>query len=386
MRAFLFILVIIVFLDTFVQFPIISPYAEHLGATPFIIGLVIGMYSATNLVGNVLAGKWSDQFGAKSILIAGMLTSVIALFIYTFVTTPVQLVIARSLHGFTGGLLAPSIFTVIARQGGNARQGRNMAYSGAAVGLAAVIGPALGGIIKVRLGIESVFIFVAVLMFIAMLIAWRLIPSHLPKKVKDVEQGGKGNEWRILLKNKAVIQSCLGAFGLMFTMGVLTFMLPLKNQSLMLSEQSSGFMLSTFGIVAILFFVLPINKIYDLIPAKLLMPNGMVIIVVALLMLAYFNNEILLYVALGVFGIGFAFLFPSMNAMLAENVIEQHRGKAFGIFYAVYSIGVVVGSFTVGAIEATPDGGFLLTACLVALFALILLIFRMIERIKPTAL
>lgn len=387
MRAFLFALVIIVFLDTFVQFPIISPYAEQLGATSMVIGLVVGMYSATNLVGNVLAGKWIDQFGAKNILILGMATSVVALYFYTFVTNPVQLVLARSLHGFTGGLLAPSIFTVIARQGGNARQGRNMAFSGAAVGLAAVIGPALGGIINARLGINHVFIIVGVLMLVGMIASLKVIPAALPKKPtqdmsSDDHQASGG--WGSLLRNQSMLLACLGAFGLMFTMGVLTYMLPLKTQALMFSDQSAGFMLSTFGIVAVLFFVLPINKYYDIIPAKLILTNGFAVIAIALIMLSLFQQEAALYGALAVFGIGFALVFPSMNALLAEGVPEADRGKGFGIFYAVYSIGVVVGSFTIGAVDATPDGGFLLASCIVATFALIMVVIRIVEVSRKT--
>ncbi|WP_460291968.1 tRNA-dihydrouridine synthase, partial [Bacillus cereus] len=41
-----------------------------------------------------------------------------------------------------------------------------------------------------------------------------------------------------------------------------------------------------------------------------------------------------------------------MNALLVENTTDDKRGKAFGLFYAFFSLGVVAGSFTVGAIGA----------------------------------
>lgn len=255
-----------------------------------------------------------------------------------------------------------------------------MAFSGAAVGLAAVIGPAMGGIITARFGIAYVFFSVAILMLIATIASAKIVPAVLPKrKFADDGENVHEGEWRHLLRNKSLLLACMGAFGLMFTMGVLTYMLPLKTQALMLSEQSAGFMLSTFGLVAILFFVLPVNKYYDIISTKLLMTNGLAIIAVALIMLSMFNQELALYGALCVFGVGFALLFPSMNALIAEGVSDMHRGKAFGIFYAVYSIGVVVGSFVVGALDATPDNGFLLSASIVAVFAVIMLIVRLVE-------
>ncbi len=45
--------------------------------------------------------------------------------------------------------------------------------------------------------------------------------------------------------------------------------------------------------------------------------------------------------------------FPSINALLVENTTDDKRGKAFGLFYAFFSLGVVAGSFTVGAIGAS---------------------------------
>ncbi len=56
-----------------------------------------------------------------------------------------------------------------------------------------------------------------------------------------------------------------------------------------------------------------------------------------------------------IYGIGFAILFPSINALLVENTTDDNRGKAFGLFYAFFSLGVVAGSFTVGAIGASPQ-------------------------------
>ncbi|UTW69317.1 hypothetical protein KHA80_20975 [Anaerobacillus sp. HL2] len=45
--------------------PIIAPFAQNLGATNLLIGLIIGMYSLTNMGGNIIAGLWIDKFGRK---------------------------------------------------------------------------------------------------------------------------------------------------------------------------------------------------------------------------------------------------------------------------------------------------------------------------------
>lgn len=42
-----------------------STFAQSLGGTPLVIGLVIGMYSFANMIGNIIAGAAVDKFGAK---------------------------------------------------------------------------------------------------------------------------------------------------------------------------------------------------------------------------------------------------------------------------------------------------------------------------------
>ena len=44
------------FLDLFVQFPVVAPFARTLGAAPALVGLIVGVYSLTNLLGNLAAG------------------------------------------------------------------------------------------------------------------------------------------------------------------------------------------------------------------------------------------------------------------------------------------------------------------------------------------
>ena len=45
-----------------------STFAQSLG-DPLIIGLVVGMYSFANMIGNIIAGAAVDKFGAKKYFI-----------------------------------------------------------------------------------------------------------------------------------------------------------------------------------------------------------------------------------------------------------------------------------------------------------------------------
>ena len=68
-------------------------------------------------------------------------------FLYSVVTDPVSLLGVRFVHGFMEGLIVPAAFTFLANRTEETKRGRNVAISGAFVGLAAIIGPAYGGIV-----------------------------------------------------------------------------------------------------------------------------------------------------------------------------------------------------------------------------------------------
>jgi MFS family permease len=370
----LYFIITIAFLDMFVQFPIMSPFAKSLGANAFMIGLIMGGYSLTNLFGNVLAGLWIDSFGARRMLGIGMVLTGIVTGMYILVDSPGQLLLIRLIHGFTSGFLAPSAFTLISNKANHEgkQQGRNMALSGASVGIAAIIGPAMAGILKAQLGVNAVFQTVAIIMIIGAAITWFIIREE--RITMDWKPGSvkASDSWLVLLRNRHIAPSYLGAFSLMFTMGILTYMLPLKADELQLKEQTAGLLLSTFGIVAILFFVLPTNRIFDRFKVRHILGVGFICLAAALWSLFFASTLHLMYVSMGIYGLGFALVFPSMTKNIADHVLPHNRGKAFGLFYSIYSIGVVCGSVLVGIIASNPNEGFLLAASFMTVFCFIL--------------
>ena len=75
MRGFVYLIVFFSFFDLFSQLPVMSPFALSLGATPFLIGLAVGMYSFSNTIGNIISGFMTDKRGPFLILVLGLFAS-----------------------------------------------------------------------------------------------------------------------------------------------------------------------------------------------------------------------------------------------------------------------------------------------------------------------
>ncbi|SIT83779.1 MFS transporter [Edaphobacillus lindanitolerans] len=370
MQVFVYLIVFFSFFDLFSQLPVMSPHALALGATPFVTGLVVGIYSFANTVGNVISGFVTDRKGPFIVLISGLALSSVALFLYAFATDPEALLTVRVLHGFMEGLIVPAAFTFIANRAEGSKRGRKVALSGAFVGLAAIAGPATGGILASTHGAPIIMTLNGCIMMILAVTAFFLLrtgPSHrkTPGKTADTRY-----PVRKLFGNKGVMRAFAGAFFLMFSQGVLALVLPLKVEALGYDTKTSGMLLSIFGLVAILIFVLPTNRLFDRLRPMSTLAFGITVMGISMLFLSVSSGMLPLYVSMMLYGSGFAFLFPSINSLLIDSTEAEYRGKAYGYFYAFFSIGVVAGSGLIGWLGIGFKGAFTLTGALMLAVAL----------------
>lgn len=341
----MYFIIIVAFLDTFIQLPIITPYSLELGATYVMTGAIVAVYSITNMIGNILGGHWIDKFGRKKMLLIGMVSVCIILFFYPLAQNGIQLFIARFVHGLAGGVLIPAAFAYVGDLSSTEKRGKSMAFTGASIGIAAIVGPAVGGVLAARASIETVFTLVAFLFMISSI----LIIFFLKESFVTTERG-KFNfkAFGPIIKHPLILLASLSAFALMVSNGTLAFALPLNVEAMGLATETTGMLLSTFGIVALIVFLTPINRVYDAFSAIRLIAIGLFCIGIGMVMLGVYANVYVNFIAMLIYGFGFAFIFPSMNKVIADASSKVDRGKAYGVFYAFFSFGVVVGSFASG--------------------------------------
>ena len=370
MNKILFFLIIVSFLDTFIQLPIITPYALSLGASHLLAGAIVAVYSLTNMVGNIYGGHWIDRYGRKRMLLIGMLLVAIILLFYPLAQTGWQLFIIRFLHGLAGGILIPAAFAYVGDRSKSKKQGKAMAITGASIGIAAITGPAIGGIMAARAQTDYVFVFLSILFFISALVTYQFIDESYVSTEK-----GKFDfkEFIPIIKRPLILQASLAAFALMISNGTLAFALPLKVEEMGMTSATTGIMLSTYGIVALIVFLTPLNRIFDRLSSASLVVSGIMIIGVVHVSLNIVSTYWISMVLMVVYGIGFAFVFPAMNKIIAEASSKVERGKAYGIFYAFFSLGAVAGSFVSGATSEKFGLPFLSSAITMITISLIIL-------------
>lgn len=341
----MYIIIVVAFLDTFIQLPIITPYSLELGASYTLTGAIVAVYSFTNMIGNILGGHWIDKFGRKKMLFTGMIFVCLILFLYPFAQNGFQLFLARFFHGLAGGILIPAAFAYVGDRSAGKTRGKSMAFTGASIGIAAIVGPAVGGVLAARASIESVFILVAVLFLISTILVFFFIEETF-----TTTDRGKFNfkDFVPLIKHPLIMLASMSAFALMVSNGTLAFALPLNVEAMGKGTETTGMLLSTFGIVALIVFMTPIHRIYDRFAAIRLIATGLCLIGIGMTILSLTTSFTINFLAMIVYGLGFAFIFPSMNKLIADASTKVDRGKAYGVFYAFFSLGAVAGSTVSG--------------------------------------
>ncbi|WAA11027.1 MFS transporter [Fervidibacillus albus] len=384
MTFFVYFFIFLSFMDFFAQLPIMSTYALNLGASEMFIGFIVGAYSFSNMFSNVISGQFVDQLGPKKVLTYGFVLNGLILFLYSIASTPNLLFIVRLAHGISAGLLVPAAFTFVSimnRDGAN-KSGKKMAFSGAAVGIAAIMGPAFGGIVSKIAGSEWVFRLIGIPMIVSGLLTAFVFPNKKKESKTSAVPTRLFREYVLLFKKQGLLFAYFGALALMFSQGILAYMLPLKVAYLQLEDHISGLLMSTFGIIAILLFLLPTNKIFDWYKSEYLMIIGMGLISLSLIGLSFATKQHILFFIMGSYGAGFAFLFPSISALISRHSTREERGRAYGLFYGFFSLGSFAGSSITGALSMTPSEGFLTAASLLVVVSLLIGCILYVEKKK----
>lgn len=163
-------------LGLFMVLPILVLYGKgYLGATPFTLGLALGVYGLTQALFQIPLGLMSDIFGRKLIIISGLVIFAAGSLVAAFSTTVEGLIVGRALQG--SGAIASAIMATVADLTSEQNRTKAMAAIGASIGLsftlAMVIGPSLAAIA----GMDGVFILSAVLSVVGILIVLFFVPT-----------------------------------------------------------------------------------------------------------------------------------------------------------------------------------------------------------------
>jgi EmrB/QacA subfamily drug resistance transporter len=171
---------------------------------------VTSVYALTYGIMLIPSGRLIDLIGSRRVFIGGLLLDIVASAVAGASTTPTMLIGARALQGVGAAAIAPAGSAMIARVYAKGQRGAVYGIIGAALGAAAGIGPAVGGLVIQALDWRWVFFMNVPFGLVAMTLMW-LAPRTLdPPKAGAVDLNPVGTllfAASVLGVNVALIES-----------------------------------------------------------------------------------------------------------------------------------------------------------------------------------
>jgi len=125
--------------------PLVPFYAANMGATGFIVGLLISSFSVAQLVSAPTWGRISDRFGRRPAVITGLLISAVAYVVFGLAGTLWILLLSRVVQGIGGGTVGV-LQAYVADASRPEDRAKGLGWLSAATSAGAVVGPAFGSL------------------------------------------------------------------------------------------------------------------------------------------------------------------------------------------------------------------------------------------------
>ena len=358
----------VIFLTVFVDLlgfgmvlPLLPLYADQYATDGWQLGLLMSSFSAMQFLFAPMWGRWSDRIGRRPVLMIGLAGSVGFYLLFaaaTILQSLALLFVARIGAGIAGATISTAQ-AYIADTTSLENRSRGMALIGMAFGLGFTFGPLLGFLAApteqstpgpwpgyVAAGLSAV----------ALAMAWKWLPeSRVAETAADDDQ--KTRRFAALLDAArapsvglilAAIFVCIFSFANFET----TLSLLIKGGNTVESpfRLSWGQVCLSYAYIGLTLAIVQggvVRRLAGKVSETLMAVSGGALQIVGfgLTLIACGQRSIsLVFVALTLVTTGFAFMQPSLNALLSRRTDPKRQGAVLGVGQSVSSLARIVGS------------------------------------------
>ncbi len=347
-------------LGLFMVLPLFALYTSHLsGATPFLIGLSMGIYGLVQALLQIPFGTLSDHVGRKKIIALGLCIFAMGSMIAALSHTIWGMLLGRTLQG--AGAVGSTIIALIADLTRTTQRTKAMAISGVTIGLSFSLAMVIGPISAAWIQVSGIFWLAALLSIIAIVLLFTLVPT--PKPTRNnllIKNESPSQQFLALLKHTELRRLNSGIFllHLLFTASFVA--IPISLQTLAGLNSNQQWML--YIPILIISFLSAIGCIMVAEKKHCVKPffiGSIILIGIAEFLLWIFAHHLLLSaLSLLLFFSAFSLLEAFLPSLVSRAAPPTHKGMALGI----YSCSQFLGIFAGGTLGGWLYGAFGLTS------------------------
>jgi len=350
----IFLIVLVDVLGLTIILPLLPFYAESLGATPIMVGMLVSAYAICQLIAGPPLGALSDRVGRRPVLLVSQIGTFIGFLILASAHTLWVVFLARIIDGLTAGNLtvAQAYISDVATPENRAR---SFGLIGISFGLGFLVGPAIAGLLA-RFGNQAPILAAAGLSLTSILATYFLLPGIPPHPAPE---GERTTNWKLYVeafrnRHLAPILWQFFAFTFAFSTFFAGFALFAERRftynARPFGTVEVGYVFAFSGLVGILIQGGGITRLVRTFGERRLVEIGFATMAIGFALLGFVDRIPYMLIAIGFLTFGSAVLRPCITSLITTRAARHRQGMVIGLMQSLMSIAQIVAPFIAGAL------------------------------------
>ena len=339
----------------FMIVPVFSVYGNNYAhATPFLIGLAVGIYGLGQAIFQIPMSLAADKFPRKPIIFLGLILFAIGGIIAANATDIYEVIIGRALAG--SGAVSAVLMALLADVTREEMRTKAMATMGLTIATSIMLAFAFGPLLVGSLGISGLFWLTAGFAVLAMLLLM-IVPTPLRVLKHNLDNKSIGEQLATVLKIGDLNRLHIGIFALHLTMTAIFVILPHQlNEVMGLSVRQQGMVylpLLFIGFAVAIPFIIIAEKKRKM---RQVFLGALALITAALAILALGSQAgIGIILGLLLYFMGFNLIEATIPSWISKRAPVANKATAMGISSSSQFFGAFVGGAMGGLLLSQPS-------------------------------
>ena len=389
----IFLIVVVDVLGLTIILPLLPFYAERLGASPTVVGLLVSTYAACQLVAGPVLGQISDRVGRRPLLLVSQLGTFIGFLILAWAGSLWVVFLARVIDGLTAGnlSLAQAYISDVTKP---EERAKSFGVIGVAFGIGFLIGPAVSGFLSTY-GYQYPIFAAAALSATSILSTYFLLPGA-PVIPESEKRGGPplpaGRRLRVLdwgnyatyFKRPVLAQLLWQFFAFAFAFAIFMSGFALFAERRFtwnghpFGVKEVGYVFAYVGFLGIILQGGLIGRLVKRFGEVHLVSSGFISATAGFALIGFMYHLPGLLVASTLASFGTGVLRPALTSLITQHAGREEQGIVLGLTQSLMSVAQII---------APVIGGFLIDRELLTTWAIggaaVSFIGVLIGRVKP---
>jgi MFS family permease len=332
----LFVLIITNFVDMvglLMIIPLMPFYAREMGGGALIVAVLMGAFTAAQLLSAPLWGRFSDRYGRRPALLVGLTASCIAYVVFAYAGSIWLLLLSRVVQGAGGGTVGV-IQAYVADSVEPESRAKALGWLSAATNVGVAIGPAIGGA-ALKFGSSGPGLAAASLCLVNIFFAWKFL-----RESRDMTEahGKKPRTSRTIIAHVIthpgepaprliwIYAIAMGAFS-----GLMAILALFLADRFGVRKDQIWIFYTYVGAIAVVTRAGILGKLVDRYGEAQLSRVGLALLATGLATLPLVHGYFLLALSVALIPLGTAFTFPCVTSMLSRVISSRERGLYMGV-------------------------------------------------------